>query len=236
MRVPRRLSKNTRKPSFERLESRHLLSITVSNLADSGNGSLRAAIDQADNTPGRDEIVFAAQLFTSGTPIIRLETPIAIQNPVLLHSPNGPNGENRDVQIQKAFGWDPQEALFVRPRLNGTGEDFKISDLIIVNFEYGIRVNDTGGVPTANAEGVHIVGNEFRSNERGIFLEDALYPFEIRDNDISGRKRKGDILLFLTAVLAIGYASGHAAYCSGCCGWDVLPRSQSRERARRSVS
>src|SRR5436190_367649 len=50
--------------AIEALEPRMLLStIVVSSVADSGNGSLRAAINQANTDPGSDIIQFA----TSGT-------------------------------------------------------------------------------------------------------------------------------------------------------------------------
>lgn len=54
------------RPLLLQLEDRNLLStITVSNLADSGNGSLRAAITAANALSGADTIVFAPAL--SGT-------------------------------------------------------------------------------------------------------------------------------------------------------------------------
>jgi hypothetical protein len=166
---------------FESLEDRRVLSIVVSNNFDHGSGSLRAAITQSNQTGGRDEITFAAGLFSSGTPIINLETPISISDPVLLHSQNG------NVQIQKASGFSPQEAFLIQPMINGTGQAFEISDLIIQNFTYGIRVANTGGVSGSSPENVVVDGNFFVNNERAIYLQDALFPFQISNNGILGR-------------------------------------------------
>lgn len=178
---------SARKPAFEHLESRHLLSITVMNTLDDGVDSLRDAISRADALPGRDEIVFAASLFTSGTPVIRLQTPLSLTQPVWIHSPNGPNGEIRSVLIQMKSGYSPQEAFLIQPRLVGRGESYEVSNFIIDSFTYGIRVNDTSSFSIGTVESVNIVGNKFINNERAIFLEDAKYPFQIMDNSIKGR-------------------------------------------------
>jgi hypothetical protein len=142
---------------------------------------LRAALAAADaNTNVRDEIIFAESLFTSGTPEITLSAPIQIDEPVWLHSPSG------DVVIQK--GGSAQEAFLLKPNLSqGLGVSFEIRDLVITNFKYGIRVNDAGGVPDSSVEEVKIVDNAFLNNERGIYFEDALFPFEIAENQILGR-------------------------------------------------
>jgi hypothetical protein len=63
------------RPSIERLEGRRLLSsFTVTNLLDSGPGSLRAAIDAANASPGADSIDIADGL--KGT--ISLTSPLSV--------------------------------------------------------------------------------------------------------------------------------------------------------------
>lgn len=95
----------------------------VTTIFDSGPGSLRAAVADAAIEDGKDEIVFAEGLFTSGTPVISLNNPIAVHEPVKIHSEFGA------VVIQN--GGSVQEALFLRPSLGqGISEDFEISDLV----------------------------------------------------------------------------------------------------------
>jgi nitrous oxidase accessory protein NosD len=157
-----------------------MLAITVSNTLDVGTGSLRAAISEANITDGKDEIVFDASLFTSGTPVIDLDVSLpAIIEPVKIYSDYG------YVIIRDSAS--VQAGLYLRPNLSqGIGEDFEISDLVFEDFEYGIRVDHTGGMANATIEGVKIVGNVFIDNERGIYLERPGYPFEIRNNQIFG--------------------------------------------------
>lgn len=170
---------NHRRLRYESLEDRRMLSMTyqVINTNNSGAGSLRDAVALADNLPGKDEIVFAASMFTSGTPVISLSSAIQVDDPVKIHSPLG------EVIITGSA----QEALLLKPALSqGINEDFEISNLRIQNFKYGIRVTDSGGNPDATIEGVNIVNNIFLDNEIGIYFERSLVPFEIRDNQILG--------------------------------------------------
>jgi len=167
---------------FELLEDRRILAVfSVSNTAEFGSGGLRTAIIEANDTAGKDEIVFDASLFGSGTPVIQLVTQLPVINePVKIYSETG-----GDVIIQNAGS--VQKGLFLTPSLGqGISEDFEISDLVFQDFQYGIHVDHTGGVPNSTLEGVTIVGNAFFDNERGIYLERPSYPFEIRDNQIFG--------------------------------------------------
>jgi hypothetical protein len=71
------LRRRSRRPaqqiSLESLELRQMLSVnTVTTTADSGAGSLRQAILDANATSANDEIVFAASLFTNGVGTITL--------------------------------------------------------------------------------------------------------------------------------------------------------------------
>jgi parallel beta-helix repeat protein len=160
------------------------MTFTVSDPGNSGPNTLRAAIIAANNNLGeKDEIVFDSALFASGVPTIDMSDSITVSEPVWIHSPNG------QVRILKAPGGFTEQALILAPSLSsGIGEDFEINDLVIENFKYGIRVNDTGGsTPNSSVEGVTISNNVFLNNERGIFFEDALFPFEISDNQILGR-------------------------------------------------
>jgi parallel beta-helix repeat protein len=75
----------------------------------------------------------------------------------------------------------------VHPSLADTGLSFEIRDLVFQDFEYGIHVTSGGGVPNAaTVEEVLINHSEFRNNRRGIYLQDSLYKFQIRDNTMVG--------------------------------------------------
>src|SRR5262249_56177908 len=87
MRSRRRPSRPTPRhcrPSLEALEDRAVPSLlTVTNLANSGPGSLRAAVTQANMTPAADTIVFAPGLH--GT--ITLASEIAITPDLTIDGP-----------------------------------------------------------------------------------------------------------------------------------------------------
>lgn len=76
--------------------------------------------------------------------------------------------------------------MCVNPSTSLSGEDFEIRDLIFENFKYGIHVAQ-GGNADPNLEGVKIIDNVFLNNERGIYFEQSMMPFEVRDNQIFGR-------------------------------------------------
>lgn len=71
-------------PAVSILESRELLStFTVTSLADTGPGSLRAAVQTANLTPGADTVVFAPALF--GGTIALTSGAISITDNVTIH-------------------------------------------------------------------------------------------------------------------------------------------------------
>jgi hypothetical protein len=60
---------------FEPLEDRSLLSVfAVANTNDSGDGSLRWAVEQANSTTGADIIEFNSSILTDGAAVIKLDT------------------------------------------------------------------------------------------------------------------------------------------------------------------
>jgi hypothetical protein len=73
-------------PQFESLEGRRLLATyTVSNLLDSGDGSLRAALLDANKAPGADEIVFTV----AGDILLRSPLP-TVTDPVTIDGTSAP--------------------------------------------------------------------------------------------------------------------------------------------------
>lgn len=85
-----RTQRETHRLCFESLEDRCLLAVyTVSSTANSGAGSLRDAIQQANSHAGPDEIVFAAEL--SGQ-TIRVGSQLNINDPLVIDATSLPNG------------------------------------------------------------------------------------------------------------------------------------------------
>ncbi len=175
---------NNRQLCYESLEDRRMLApLVVDSVSDTfAPGTLRTAIRDSNlNTTIKDEITFDVGLFSSGIPVFNLGSSISVTVPVKIHSQFG------NVVIQPSIGSSAEEALLLTPNLSqGIGQDFEISNLFIQGFTYGIRVTDSGGIPDSSVEGVNIVNNVFVDNERGIFFDRSLTPFEIRDNQIFG--------------------------------------------------
>ncbi len=94
------------RPLVDLMEGRTLLSILVSNAGDSGPGSLRAAIEQANVTP--DTITFAPSVtgtITLTSALMDLSTDITIQGPgpkvLAVARSTAPATPNADDE----FGW-----------------------------------------------------------------------------------------------------------------------------------
>lgn len=157
----RTVSPQQRFMRFEALEDRSLLStFTVLNLADSGNGSLRAAILAADVNPGPDVIRFAQNV--QGT--IALSTgELLIDSDLTIKGP----GANR-VTVS---GNDASRVLHV---LGGAGLtttiNVSISDLKVT---HGIAVEGAGinheGFANLTLVGMNISNNHASASGGGIF-------------------------------------------------------------------
>jgi hypothetical protein len=117
-----RRRQRTQRPSLEQLEDRTLPStFTVINLADSGAGSLRDAITQANADPGAqdDTINFAV----SGTITLNSALPNVTRDLDII----GPGAANLTVQANSAA---PAFTMFNNPTM---GNDLDIYDLTLAN-------------------------------------------------------------------------------------------------------
>src|SRR5262249_18647065 len=95
----RRAASHRARLMLQSLEDRRVpATYTVSNNADSGAGSLRQAITDANNNPGTDSIVFSS-LFNSPQPIDLLTELPAISDDV---SVNGPGASNCIIERSNA--------------------------------------------------------------------------------------------------------------------------------------
>jgi hypothetical protein len=102
--------------AIDALEPRRLMAtFAVTNTADSGTGSLRWAIDQANATPAADVVTFA---IGSGAATINLLSPIDVTRPVTIDATTQPGYASAPL-VRLNDGGTTAAALLVGP--NGTG-------------------------------------------------------------------------------------------------------------------
>jgi hypothetical protein len=152
---------------FDGLEARNLLStFTVTSVADSGPGSLRQAILDANDSPGMDQIAFN----TPGPdyPTIRPLSPLpAATDPVLIDATTEPGFPGRPVVTLDgsldASGADGLVVLGGRSTVRG---------LVVTDFGgYGIILSEGGGDSVqGNYVGVDVTGENSRPNRGGGIL------------------------------------------------------------------
>lgn len=114
-----RSQRETRRLRFEPLEDRRLLAVyTVSTAANSGAGSLRDAITQANATQVADEIVFAPEL--SGQ-AIRVGSQLTISGTLVIDATSLPNGITIDGGRTTRLMWVNSSAAVELRHLKFTG-------------------------------------------------------------------------------------------------------------------
>jgi hypothetical protein len=149
---------------LETLEDRQLLSFfTVTNISDSGAGSLRQAILDANASPGVDTIAF--NIDGGGAQIIHPTSPLPeITDPVII-----------DGTTQPGFAGTPLVVL-TGPGSTGltiSGGNSTVKGLVINQFRTGILLQTTGGnVIEGNYIGTDVSGIRTPSNgqEQGISI------------------------------------------------------------------
>src|SRR4051812_44590728 len=168
----------------ELLEPRTLLStFDVTNTNNSGDGSLRKAILDANQLPGADVIRFSLPgpgpfviQPTPTTPGDAFTAPMPITGPVLIdgytQSGASPNtlavGDNAQIRVQLDGGLAPAgvAGIFI------SGSGVIVRGLSITRFSDGVILRDGGGNPVAgNFIGVDPAGNRAGNIANGISVE-----------------------------------------------------------------
>jgi hypothetical protein len=175
--------------------------IIVINTNNSGNGSLREAITQANSSPiGLDNIIFAIPVDdpnydeVTGVFTINLLTELPLISSAFItidgntqQSLTGnTNLEGPEIRLS---GGGTLEYGF---RVGGPSNTFK--NLIIAGFEYGFQIYGTyaySNIIESNYIGTTFDGNAADYNEYGIGISGDAYNIIIRNNTISGNITAG---------------------------------------------
>jgi hypothetical protein len=164
-------------PLGELIEERILLApLLVTNTNDSGAGSLRQAILDANSTPGLDLIDFAISP-PSSSYVIEVQTPLpAITDPVLLDGTSQPGYSGTPI-IQINGGGMIGDGLLLAPGSDGS----TVEGLDIVNFPdntftdgAGIHIQSSGNLVRSNDLGTDLSGKTAGpGNFFGVFIDGA---------------------------------------------------------------
>ncbi|HNQ68896.1 MAG TPA: T9SS type A sorting domain-containing protein [Bacteroidales bacterium] len=175
--------------------------IVVNNTNNSGTGSLREAITQANSSPiGFDNIIFAIPVDdpnydeSTGVFTINLISVLPlISSPNITIDGNTQQSLTGNTNIEgpeiKLSGGGTLEYGF---RVGGPSNTFK--NLIIAGFEYGFQIYGTyaySNIIESNYIGTTYDGNAADSNEYGIGISGDAYNIIIRNNLISGNITAG---------------------------------------------
>ncbi len=195
--LAKRRSRLLRSPRIESLEQCAVLSFTVLNLADSGPGSLRDAIEAANLNPGADTINFARNVrgtitLTSGQLSISDDTTI-----------NGPGAKKLAVS-----GNDAQRVFFIN---DPNTSDAETPDVVISGLEI------TKGQATDRGGGVYSVASNLTLQK--VKLTDNHV---IQRDDNGGRgggvRSDGGVLNLIDSEVSRNLATGNQAFGGGIYG------------------
>lgn len=176
----------------ERLEARHLLAVNVTNLNDSGAGSLRAAIETVNTAGVADSIVFAN--LGAGTIYAASTLPtLAVSGTSFQFS-----GTTSAITIDGTLAGSGGDGLIIGSGVNSIGMSGIV--LTVQNFAKN-GLSFAGGSTTTTINGLTLRGNGFN----GIQLAGGDYTgTAIRGTKISDNGRAG----IVTAAAATGLAIG----------------------------
>jgi hypothetical protein len=184
-RSPSQAARRTRKLQLETLESRAMLAVfTVVNTNDSGDGSLRAAIESANSTPGEDSIRF--NIPGVGVQTIRLESPLPnVSDRVSIFGFTQRENQGGRIEITPASGAAIDWGLTV------TANNSVVREFTINGFTRGaIRVLGSANIIDNNHLGVNSLSNRVpvRGTAAGVLLEGGAQQNTIRNNVIAGQE------------------------------------------------
>lgn len=179
----------TMKNLLERLETRRLLAtFTVTNTNDSGTGSLPWAVQQANATPGANNVNF--NIPGGGVKTINLSSALTASNPITLDATTQPGYSGTPlIRIHDAGGASYGISLNGYPSavrgfsITGFGGPASNSDGV------GIIVNVNGAVIEKNFIGLRPDGTVAGNESSGISV--AKDNVIVRDNIISGNGANG---------------------------------------------
>jgi titin len=151
------------------LEARDLPSVLVTTAADSGPGSLRAAITSVNGTPGASTIDFD---LASGIQRIHLQSPLpALVNPVTLDGSTQPGFSGTPLIVLDGSQAGPSADGLVL-----TGGSSSVRDLVIHGFSgSGVVLSGPGGdVVSGDYIGTDVTGLlAFPNRQRGVYVNGA---------------------------------------------------------------
>ena len=208
---------------LERLEDRRLLAaFTVVNTADSGAGSLRQAILDANAAPnpasGVDQILFdipgsgVQTIQPTSDPLPEITDPVSIDGytqPGSSPNSNPVNSADNATLLIELHG----STLEFRAGLSITAGGSSIRGLVINGFSHGVLMTGTGGNRVAgNFIGTNVTGTEARPNSIGIVAEspdNTIGGTAAADrNIISGNGSGGSGFGIYVSRVAIGFEGG----------------------------
>ena len=171
---------------WERFENRCLMSILVTTNADSGSGSLRQAITDANQATGMQTILFD---IPSGPFTITLATPLpAIMNPVLLDGTSQPGYAGVPIiQIDGSTDSITGDGLDLASGSGGS----RIRGLDIFGFAdgAGIHIQSTGDAIQDNYLGTNATGSAAGpGNSDGVLIDNTA------SNTIGGLATVGNLI------------------------------------------
>jgi hypothetical protein len=173
----RRGPRRTRRPLLaERVEERLLLaSFGVTNISDSGAGSLRQAILDSDATPGPNSITFT--ITTGSAPyVINVQSPLpAITVPVLIDGTSQPGYAGTPIIELDGGALSGDDALVLAPGSDGsTIQGLDIADFQDPNFTTGagIHIESNGNLVREDYLGTDPTGESAGSgNLYGVYID-----------------------------------------------------------------
>ncbi len=175
---------HTHRPTFDTLEDRRLMAnFTVTSTANSGAGTLREAITQANATTAADVINF--NIAGSGMKVITIPTSLDVTQPVTIDATTQPGYAGSPLVQVRRTGTSFNDGI----QLNASNS--VIRGLSVTEFVNGIVVNAANVTIEKSYIGLDPTGAAVANTADGIVVTTAGNFVTIRDNIISGNGQDG---------------------------------------------